>query len=142
MSVLYGRAGPLNKPFGRFSARAVMDYMPHSAFLQNPLIVDKAEGLYYWDVNGKQYFDGIGGAWPSHASQTRIMPGVESFFSQGVQEGRKPLRILHLGGMELCNKTPRGFNHCVSFWIGKKIGPCWPGRNFHGQRRSRASGGG
>ena len=26
-----------------------------------PLIVTRAEGLYYWDVEGKRYFDAIGG---------------------------------------------------------------------------------
>eukprot|EP01051_Picozoa_sp_SAG22_P018218 SAG22_NODE_3003_length_2034_cov_4.832558_2_plen_480_part_00 len=37
------------------------DYMPHSAFMKNPLVVSRAQGLYYWDVGGKRYFDGIGG---------------------------------------------------------------------------------
>ena len=29
--------------------------------MENPLIVSQAEGLYYWDTEGKQYFDAIGG---------------------------------------------------------------------------------
>ena len=41
--------------------RTFMDYMPHSTFMKNPLVVSKAEGLYYWDVTGKRFFDGIGG---------------------------------------------------------------------------------
>ncbi|MGY8824489.1 MAG: aminotransferase family protein [Candidatus Latescibacterota bacterium] len=38
-----------------------LDYQPTEAFLDNPLIVERAEGLYYWDVEGKRYFDAIGG---------------------------------------------------------------------------------
>ncbi|HIA65210.1 TPA: aspartate aminotransferase family protein [Candidatus Poribacteria bacterium] len=29
--------------------------------MQNPLIIHRAEGIYYWDVAGKRYFDGISG---------------------------------------------------------------------------------
>eukprot|EP01012_Entosiphon_sulcatum_P010682 TRINITY_DN16304_c0_g1_i1.p1 TRINITY_DN16304_c0_g1~~TRINITY_DN16304_c0_g1_i1.p1 ORF type:complete len:476 (-),score=81.77 TRINITY_DN16304_c0_g1_i1:37-1422(-) len=28
---------------------------------RNPFIVERAEGVYYWDVNGKRYLDGISG---------------------------------------------------------------------------------
>lgn len=38
-----------------------LDYQQTSVFLEAPLIVDKAEGLYYWDTEGKRYFDAIGG---------------------------------------------------------------------------------
>jgi adenosylmethionine-8-amino-7-oxononanoate aminotransferase len=38
-----------------------IDYNATSEFLQQPLIIDKAEGLYYWDTDGKRYFDAIGG---------------------------------------------------------------------------------
>jgi adenosylmethionine-8-amino-7-oxononanoate aminotransferase len=41
--------------------RTFIDYHQTSEFLENPLIVDKAEGLYYWDSEGKKYFDAIGG---------------------------------------------------------------------------------
>ena len=42
-------------------ANTFLDYQPTERFLQQPLIIDRAEGLYYWDVEQKQYFDGIGG---------------------------------------------------------------------------------
>jgi len=35
--------------------------MPASRFIENPLVVNKAEGLYYWDTDGRRYFDAIGG---------------------------------------------------------------------------------
>ena len=41
--------------------RTSIGYMPLETFLQNPLVVERAQGLYYWDVEGKRYFDGIGG---------------------------------------------------------------------------------
>ena len=41
--------------------RTFLDYMPTSAFLENPLIVERADRLYYWDTEGKRYFDAIGG---------------------------------------------------------------------------------
>ena len=41
--------------------RTFLDYQQTSEFLKAPLVVDRAEGLYYWDLQGKRYFDAIGG---------------------------------------------------------------------------------
>ncbi len=41
--------------------RTFLDYQQTSEFLKNPLLLNKAEGLYYWDNEGKRYFDAIGG---------------------------------------------------------------------------------
>ena len=41
--------------------RTFLDYQSTEEFLGNPLVIDRAEGLFYWDANGKRYFDGIGG---------------------------------------------------------------------------------
>ena len=41
--------------------RTFLDYQQTSAFLEAPLVMDRAEGLYYQDVQGKRYFDAIGG---------------------------------------------------------------------------------
>lgn len=41
--------------------RTFLDYQQTTAFIENPIIVNKADGLYYWDAEGKRYFDGIGG---------------------------------------------------------------------------------
>jgi len=38
-----------------------LDYRQISEFIQDPMMIDRAEGLYYWDTGGKRYFDGIGG---------------------------------------------------------------------------------
>jgi adenosylmethionine-8-amino-7-oxononanoate aminotransferase len=38
-----------------------IDYQATSEFLEHPLVIERAEGLYYWDTDGKRYFDAIGG---------------------------------------------------------------------------------
>jgi adenosylmethionine-8-amino-7-oxononanoate aminotransferase len=38
-----------------------LDYQQGAAFLNHPLVIDRAEGVYYWDLEGKRYFDAIGG---------------------------------------------------------------------------------
>jgi len=45
----------------RLVRRTFMDYQATETFLANPLVVSRAEGLYYWDTGGRRYFDGIGG---------------------------------------------------------------------------------
>ena len=51
----------LNPRQQKLLKRTFLDYQQTSAFMENPLIVDRAEGLYYWDVEGRRYFDGLGG---------------------------------------------------------------------------------
>lgn len=38
-----------------------VDFQQTQEVLKAPLIFEKAEGLYCWDINGKRYFDAIGG---------------------------------------------------------------------------------
>jgi len=38
-----------------------VDYNQTAEIIKNPIIFNKAEGLYQWDINGKRYFDAIGG---------------------------------------------------------------------------------
>src|SRR5689334_2692308 len=45
----------------RLLDRTFIDYHATSEFLENPLVMERAEGLYYWDTEGKRYFDAIGG---------------------------------------------------------------------------------
>ena len=51
----------LDKRQERLLKRTFLDYQQTTAFLENPFLVQKAEGMYYWDVAGKRYLDGIGG---------------------------------------------------------------------------------
>ncbi len=41
--------------------RTCVDFHQMTEFVKSPLILDRAEGLYYWDTEGKRYFDAIGG---------------------------------------------------------------------------------
>src|SRR5687768_17280094 len=41
--------------------RTFVDYQQTADFLANPIVMHRAEGLSYWDVEGKRYFDGISG---------------------------------------------------------------------------------
>ena len=45
----------------RLLRHTFIDYQQTAGFFENPLVVSKADGLYYWDTDGKRYFDGIGG---------------------------------------------------------------------------------
>ena len=51
----------LNERQQKLLKRTFLDYQQTSGFIQNPLIIHRAEGIYYWDVTGKRYFDGISG---------------------------------------------------------------------------------
>jgi adenosylmethionine-8-amino-7-oxononanoate aminotransferase len=51
----------LNARQERLLKRTFIDYQQTSEFLRTPLVVKKAEGLYYWDIEDKRYFDAIGG---------------------------------------------------------------------------------
>jgi len=41
--------------------RTFIDFQQTAEFLERPLIFDRAEGLYIWDLEGRRYFDAIGG---------------------------------------------------------------------------------
>ena len=42
-------------------ARTWVDFMPMQRFADAPLIIDRADGIYYWDIDGNRYLDAIGG---------------------------------------------------------------------------------
>ena len=50
----------LSKRHENLLKHTFIDYQQTSEFLENPIIVNKADGLYYWDLEGKRYFDAIG----------------------------------------------------------------------------------
>ena len=45
----------------RLLKRTAIDFYSTEQFIEEPFIVSRAEGLYYWDIEGKRYFDAIGG---------------------------------------------------------------------------------
>jgi adenosylmethionine-8-amino-7-oxononanoate aminotransferase len=52
---------PLTSRQEQLLRRTFLDYRPTADFLENPLVIDRADGLYVWDSDGKPYFDAIGG---------------------------------------------------------------------------------
>jgi adenosylmethionine-8-amino-7-oxononanoate aminotransferase len=38
-----------------------IDFRQTSEFLDHPVIMERAEGLYYWDIEGRRYFDALSG---------------------------------------------------------------------------------
>ncbi len=52
---------PLDSRRTQLAQRTFLDYRQMTDFLEQPLIINKAKGLYYWDADGKRYFDAIGG---------------------------------------------------------------------------------
>lgn len=60
--------------------RTFLDYQQTSEFIKNPLIIDRAEGLTYWDIDGKEYFDGIGGIFVASLGHKhpRIMAAMQA----------------------------------------------------------------
>lgn len=51
----------LNARQEKLLKRTFIDFQQTSEFLRTPLVVKKAAGLYYWDMEDKRYFDAIGG---------------------------------------------------------------------------------
>ena len=70
----------LTKRQEKLIKRTFLDYQQTSVFLENPLIFNKAEGLYYWDSEGKRYFDAIGGIFVASLGHRhpRVIEAVKS----------------------------------------------------------------
>jgi adenosylmethionine-8-amino-7-oxononanoate aminotransferase len=47
--------------YQRLLQRTFIDYRQTAEILKQPLIFNRAEGMYYWDMRGRRYFDAIGG---------------------------------------------------------------------------------
>jgi len=47
--------------YERLLKRTFIDFQQTSEVIKAPLIMERADGLYLWDVDGKRYFDAIGG---------------------------------------------------------------------------------
>ena len=70
----------LNTRQRKLLKRTFLDYQQTSGFIQNPLIIHRAEGIYYWDVTGKRYFDGISGIFVATLGHRhpRVMAAMQS----------------------------------------------------------------
>ena len=48
-------------PLGRAAARLMVDFQQLASFVEDPLVLDRGEGCWVWDVQGRRYFDGLSG---------------------------------------------------------------------------------
>ena len=58
----------------------VLDFRQMSAFVQDPLIFERAQGVSYWDVDGRHYYDGISGIFvvsQGHGNQRIIEAAIK-----------------------------------------------------------------
>ena len=69
----------------RLLQRTFIDYRPTEDFLDNPLIISRAEGLYCWDTEGKRYFDAIGGIFVATLGHRhpRVMEALRTQMERG-----------------------------------------------------------
>jgi adenosylmethionine-8-amino-7-oxononanoate aminotransferase len=43
------------------AARLMVDFQPMAAFVEDPLVLERGEGCWLWDVQGRRYLDGLSG---------------------------------------------------------------------------------
>lgn len=98
-----------------------LDFMQMKEFAKNPIIMKSAKGVWYEDVNGKKYLDGISGIFvvnAGHGNQ-RIIDAMkkqldELTFSPPLHSTN--VRALELA--ELISKITPGDLHTVKFFSG------------------------
>lgn len=108
----------------RLLKQTFIDYMPTTAFFENPLIVNRAEGLYYWDLEGKRYFDAIGGIFVATLGHghPRVMEAMRK--QMETMSFAPPLHGISDVGLEFIEKlssvTPGDLNFIKSFSGGSE----------------------
>src|SRR5258708_34243685 len=43
------------------ACRLMVDFQQMSAFVEDPLVLDRGEGCWVWDTEGRRYLDGLSG---------------------------------------------------------------------------------
>ncbi len=63
----------------RLIPQTFVDYYQGAEFLQQPVVMQRAQGLSYWDTQGKRYFDAIGGIFVASLghSHPRVIDAVK-----------------------------------------------------------------
>jgi adenosylmethionine-8-amino-7-oxononanoate aminotransferase len=95
-------------------ARIMVDFVQMKDFVDNPFIIDHAEGVYLYDTDGKQYIDGLAGVFVVSVGH-RNTAVLESIVEQMHQlTFAPPLTSANLPAIKLaeriCQITPPQFN--------------------------------
>jgi adenosylmethionine-8-amino-7-oxononanoate aminotransferase len=58
----------------------VLDFVQMYDFMQQPLVFDRGEGIWVWDVRGEKYLDGISGVWVTNLghSNQRVKDAIKA----------------------------------------------------------------
>jgi len=64
--------------------RMVLDFVQMGHFMQQPLVFDRSDGVWLWDVKGNKYLDGISGVWVMNFGHNnlRIINAMKSQLDQ------------------------------------------------------------
>lgn len=62
----------------------VLDFIQMHDFIQTPLVFDRGEGIWVWDVKGEQYLDGISGVWVTNLGHNnrRVIEAIKDQLEQ------------------------------------------------------------
>ncbi len=113
-----GRDAGLDKAAGLTRAELDAHWMPFTAnreFKENPRVIVKAEGAWYWDAQGRKIYDSLSGLWCCGAGHNRkeITQAVaeqmaQLDYSPGFQYGHPAsFKLAH----KLASMTPAGLDH-------------------------------
>jgi len=77
---IYGDVIPAAQTTEEQFLRQIFVRAQMSEFVRDPLIMSRAEGAYYWDVNGKRYLDGLSGIYVVSVghSNRRVIDAIRS----------------------------------------------------------------
>lgn len=81
----------------------VLDFKQMRSFIADPLVMARAEGIYYWDVRGKRYIDGLSGIFVvnvGHANP-RVLAAMRAQMEQICFA--PPLHSTNVAAVELAN---------------------------------------
>src|SRR6476661_8447045 len=107
------RAQPLSR-------QVMLDFMQMQAFVEDPLVVERAEGVRVWDTEGKSYLDGLSGIFVVNLGHNRpeIVAAVAAQLGRVafVPQMATSVPELELGDLMLAI-TPRRYTQ-VKFFSG------------------------
>lgn len=104
--------------------RTFLDYRSIVDFLEQPLIINRAKGLYYYDADGTPYFDGIGGIFVAVLGHghPRVLEAMRR--QMEVMSFAPPLHSISDVGLDFVEKlgsvTPGNLNYIKPFSGGSE----------------------
>jgi len=94
--------------------RIFLDLKQMKTFIENPLVMAKADGVWYEDVNGKRYLDGLSGIFVVTVGHNnrRVIEAIQAQLAQ--LEFSPPLHATNPAAIQLAKKiadiTPGDLN--------------------------------